>query len=196
MSLTGLVRTGFGHRPPGKVPPLPGRSVATAAMETIALVLDETVIVPATDQDARDLIFRLRLHHRQLSEGAHATAPGRASGRVTDLLRRSGELIDSPVPGDLSEARDHLQSAVSAVKDLLVAMGAAGLVCVHQPECPPAAAPAFHTAHQVLRCLATGYSRLCNGVVLFEDTGYVKPNGEFGPPSRPLPQVDGEVLSA
>ncbi|MET7606240.1 DUF5999 family protein [Streptomyces avermitilis] len=69
-------------------------------------------------------------------------------------------------------------------------------MCVHQPEGPPAAAPDFHTAHQVLRCLATGYSRLCNGVVLFEDTGYLKPNGEFGPPSRPLPRVDGEVLPA
>ncbi|MGW3930858.1 DUF5999 family protein [Streptomyces microflavus] len=165
-------------------------------METIALVLDETIVVPATDQDARDLMLRLCVHHQQLSEGARATAPGEVSGRVAGLLRTTGELVGSPVPDDLSKARDHLHSAASAVKDLLVTMGAAGLVCVHHPECPPAAAPDFHTAHQVLRCLATGYSRLCNGVVLFEDTGYLKPNGEFGPPSRPLPRVDGEVLSA
>ncbi|MFF9076080.1 DUF5999 family protein [Streptomyces sp. NPDC014872] len=196
MSLTGLVRTGFGHHAPGKVSPLPGRSVATAAMETVALVLDETVVVPATDQDARDLMSRLRVHHRQLGEGARAAASGLVSGRVTDTLRTSGELVGVPVPDDLSKARDHLQSAASAVKDLLVTMGAAGLVCVHQPECPPATAPDFHTAHPVLRCLATGYSRLCNGVVLFEDTGYLKPNGGIGSPSRPLPRVGGESVPA
>jgi hypothetical protein len=196
MSLTRRIRTNFGHRAPGKVTPLPGRSVTAAAMETIALVLDETVLVPATDQDARDLMFRLRVHHQQIGEGVRAIAPGRASGRVTDLLRTSGGLIGSPVPDDLSKARDHLQSAASAVKDLLDTMGAAGLVCVHLPECPPAAAPGFRTAHPVLRCLAAGYSRLRNGVVLFKGTGYVKPNGEFDSPPRPLPRVDGEVLSA
>ncbi|MCX4681451.1 DUF5999 family protein [Streptomyces sp. NBC_01433] len=68
-------------------------------------------------------------------------------------------------------------------------------MCVHQPECPPAVAPDFHTACVVLRCLATGYSRLCNGVLLFEDTGYLKPSGQFGHPSRTLPRIGGELLS-
>ncbi|MFE9250782.1 DUF5999 family protein [Streptomyces sp. NPDC007088] len=63
----------------------------------------------------------------------------------------------------------------------------AGLVCIHQPECPSAAAPDSQTARVVLQCPEIGYSRLCNGIVLFDDTGYLKPDGECGPPRRPLP---------
>ncbi|MFD4763243.1 DUF5999 family protein [Streptomyces sp. NPDC058439] len=195
MSLSGLVRTGFSRRAPAQPSPLPGRSVVAAAMETIALVLD-AVVVPTTGQDAHDLMSRLRDHHRQLGEGTIEAAPASASSRVTVALRMSGELIASPVPGDLLRARAHLQNTATAVKELLTAMSAAGLVCVHQPECPPAAAPGFQNARVLFCCLETGYSRLCNGAVLFEDTGHLKPNGKVSPPRRPLPRIDGEVPSA
>lgn len=179
MSLSDLVRTGFSRRAPAQPSPLPGRSVVAAAMETIALVLDETVVLPTTGQDAHDLMSRLRDHHRQLGEGTIEAAPASASSRVTVALRMSGELIASPVPGDLLRARAHLQNTATAVKELLTATCAAGLVCVHQPECPPAAAPGFQHAR-----------------VLFEDTGHLKPNGKVSPPRRPLPSIDGELPSA
>ncbi|MEV6421726.1 DUF5999 family protein [Streptomyces sp. NPDC051662] len=60
-------------------------------------------------------------------------------------------------------------------------------MCIHQPECPSAAAPDFQSARVVLQCPEIGYSRLCNGIVLFDDTGYLKPDGECDPPRRPLP---------
>ena len=58
-------------------------------------------------------------------------------------------------------------------------------MCTHWPPCPPANAPdhaaakvvAWHTAEQ-------GWSLLCNGVVLFEDTGELLPGGRVVRPHR------------
>jgi Family of unknown function (DUF5999) len=59
-------------------------------------------------------------------------------------------------------------------------------MCPHQPPCPPANA-ADHAAAHVMACHAAeqGWSLLCNGVVLFMDTGELLPDGRIVPPHRP-----------
>ena len=61
-------------------------------------------------------------------------------------------------------------------------------MCQHSPACPAA-----HAAdHDAARVLSThpeqGWSLLCNGVVVFEDTGEIMPDGSTVAPHRPLPR--------
>ncbi len=58
-------------------------------------------------------------------------------------------------------------------------------MCPHQPPCPPADAPDREAAHTVVTHFEQGWSLLCNGVVLFEDTGELLPDGVVIPPHRP-----------
>ncbi len=60
-------------------------------------------------------------------------------------------------------------------------------MCPHHPPCPPADAPDREAAHIMSEQSAQGWSLLCNGVVLFEDTGELLPNGTVIAPHRPLP---------
>jgi len=58
-------------------------------------------------------------------------------------------------------------------------------MCRHQPECPT-----FHDVdHEAARVIAghpeQGWSLLCNGVVVFDDTGELLPNGSVIAPHRP-----------
>lgn len=64
-------------------------------------------------------------------------------------------------------------------------------MCRHQPPCPAAEAPDREAAHTVAAHPEQGWSLLCNGVVLFEDTGGLLPDGEIIGPHRPtdLPLV-------
>jgi hypothetical protein len=55
-------------------------------------------------------------------------------------------------------------------------------MCQHQPPCPPADAPDCQAAHTVASHPEQGWSLLCNGVVVFEDTGVLLPNGQSIPP--------------
>jgi len=49
--------------------------------------------------------------------------------------------------------------------------------CSHEPRCPGAYA-ADHGAARVVSCHPEqGWSLLCNGVVLFDDTGDIQPDG-------------------
>lgn len=57
--------------------------------------------------------------------------------------------------------------------------------CRHSPACPPAEAADREAAHTVATHPEQGWSLLCNGVLLFEDTGELLPNGEVIPPHRP-----------
>jgi hypothetical protein len=59
-------------------------------------------------------------------------------------------------------------------------------MCQHQPPCPSADAPDREAAHVVAAHPEQGWSLLCNGVVLFEDTGALLPNRQTVPPHRPL----------
>ena len=57
-------------------------------------------------------------------------------------------------------------------------------MCQHQPPCPPANATDRQAAHVVASHPEQGWSLLCNGTVLFEDTGMLLPGGQSIPPHR------------
>jgi len=66
-------------------------------------------------------------------------------------------------------------------------------MCKHQPACPSAEA-IDHCAALVVRSHPEqGWSLLCNGVVLFDDTGELLPDGTVVAPHRP---TDIEWLGA
>ncbi|MDQ3431296.1 MAG: DUF5999 family protein [Actinomycetota bacterium] len=58
-------------------------------------------------------------------------------------------------------------------------------MCQHQPPCPAYAAPDRDAAHTVACHPEQGWSLLCNGVVLFDDTGELLPDGRIIAPHRP-----------
>jgi Family of unknown function (DUF5999) len=58
-------------------------------------------------------------------------------------------------------------------------------MCQHQPPCTPADAPDRQAAHIVASHPDQGWGLLCNGVVVFEDTGVLLPSGRSIPPHRP-----------
>ncbi|AXK34688.1 hypothetical protein DVA86_20565 [Streptomyces armeniacus] len=57
--------------------------------------------------------------------------------------------------------------------------------CPHTPPCPPADRPDREAARTVAHFPEQGWSRLCNGLVLFDDTGELLPDGRVIPPHRP-----------
>ncbi len=61
-------------------------------------------------------------------------------------------------------------------------------MCPHTPPCPSAEAPDRDAARAIASHPEQGWSLLCNGVVLFEDTGEILPDGHIVAPRRP---VDG-----
>jgi hypothetical protein len=58
-------------------------------------------------------------------------------------------------------------------------------MCPHSPPCPDASAPDREAAHTVVSHPEQGWSLLCNGVVIFEDTGELLPDGASIAPHRP-----------
>ncbi|MFI1532071.1 DUF5999 family protein [Streptomyces griseus] len=64
-------------------------------------------------------------------------------------------------------------------------------MCDHSPNCPNAEAADHEAAKAVLRDAVNGWALLCNGVVRFDDTGEVLPDGRVVAPHRP-----GHVLQA
>ncbi|GGS93460.1 hypothetical protein GCM10010254_11820 [Streptomyces chromofuscus] len=90
------------------------------------------------------------------------------------------------------QSRVYLRKLALKVQTVLIEMSKAGLACMHQPECPPAHDPARGAAQVLAHCPALGYSLLCNGVISFEDTGCLMPDGRAIPPRRPLPLVVDE----
>ncbi len=58
-------------------------------------------------------------------------------------------------------------------------------MCQHQPPCPPADASDREAAHVAASHPEQGWSLLCNGVVVFEDTGALLPDGRSIPPHQP-----------
>jgi hypothetical protein len=50
--------------------------------------------------------------------------------------------------------------------------------CQHDSPCPPPTAPDRDAAHVLVSHPEQGWSLLCNGVVLFEDTGELLPDGQ------------------
>lgn len=60
------------------------------------------------------------------------------------------------------------------------------VMCQHQPPCPSADSADREAAHLVAHHPEQGWSLLCNGVLLFEDTGELLPDGRVIAPCRPL----------
>ncbi len=60
-----------------------------------------------------------------------------------------------------------------------------GTDCRHSPACPTADASDREAAHTIATHPEQGWSLLCNGVLLFEDTGELLPSGEVIAPHRP-----------
>jgi hypothetical protein len=64
-------------------------------------------------------------------------------------------------------------------------------MCQHQPQCPTSDASDREAAHVVSAHPEQGWSLLCNGVVLFDDSGQILPGGRVIRPrqweKRPCP---------
>jgi hypothetical protein len=58
-------------------------------------------------------------------------------------------------------------------------------MCEHVPPCPPAADPDHEAARVIAPHPEQGWSLLCNGVVTFDDTGQLLPDGRAIAPRRP-----------
>lgn len=66
-------------------------------------------------------------------------------------------------------------------------------MCTHKPHCPPADATDHEAARSVASHPEQGWTLLCNGVILFEDTGGLLPGGVVVAPHRP---TDGPLVQA
>lgn len=63
-------------------------------------------------------------------------------------------------------------------------------MCEHRPACPAAEAVDHDAARVVVDHSEQGWRLLCNGVVSFDDTGELLPDGHaIGPHPRPLPRL-------
>ncbi|MFJ4623653.1 DUF5999 family protein [Streptomyces sp. NPDC088812] len=60
-------------------------------------------------------------------------------------------------------------------------------MCRHDPPCPAVEAADREAAAVVSHCAEQGWALLCNGVLLFDDTGELLPSGKVVPPLRTVP---------
>ncbi|MFE1440372.1 DUF5999 family protein [Streptomyces sp. NPDC058739] len=57
-------------------------------------------------------------------------------------------------------------------------------MCSHQPQCPTADSPRHDGAAVVTARPEQGWSLLCNGTIVFDDTGELLPDGRVVDPHR------------
>lgn len=62
-------------------------------------------------------------------------------------------------------------------------------MCPHQPPCPTANDPDREAAHVTASHPEQGWSLLCNGVIIFDDTGELLPDGRSVAPFRLQPAL-------
>jgi Family of unknown function (DUF5999) len=55
-------------------------------------------------------------------------------------------------------------------------------MCPHLPACPTADRPDRHAARTVASHPEQGWSLLCNGVIVFDDLGEIRPGRQVTPP--------------
>lgn len=67
-------------------------------------------------------------------------------------------------------------------------------MCQHTPKCPEASAPDREAARTISSHPDQGWSLLCNGIVIFEDTGELLPGGATIAPHRPTDLVFKSVV--
>jgi hypothetical protein len=58
-------------------------------------------------------------------------------------------------------------------------------MCPHTPQCPAPNGPDREAARTIISHPEQGWSLLCNGIVIFEDTGELLPGGDAIAPHRP-----------
>jgi Family of unknown function (DUF5999) len=64
-------------------------------------------------------------------------------------------------------------------------------MCPHTPPCPRASASDRQAAHTVVSHPEQGWSLLCNGIVVFDDTGELLLDGAAIAPRRPTGMTFG-----
>ncbi|MDJ1136283.1 DUF5999 family protein [Streptomyces iconiensis] len=69
-------------------------------------------------------------------------------------------------------------------------------MCSHTPVCPSAEAPDADAAQADSRCFEQGWTLLCNGILLFEDTGQLRPDLAAVAPRRPRRGAAGKAVAA
>jgi hypothetical protein len=70
-------------------------------------------------------------------------------------------------------------------------------MCPHTPLCPDARALDREAARTLVSHPEQGWSLLCNGIVVFEDTGELLPGGDTVAPHRPTDiSVNGGIIPA
>jgi hypothetical protein len=69
-------------------------------------------------------------------------------------------------------------------------------MCEHQPRCADALAPDRTAAHVVVSHPEQGWSLLCNGVVVFDDTGALLPDGRALDPRASETLTAGVLITA
>ncbi|WP_330300621.1 DUF5999 family protein [Streptomyces sp. NBC_00503] len=62
-------------------------------------------------------------------------------------------------------------------------------MCEHQPPCPKAASGDRERALRVADAVEQGWSLLCNGLIVFDDTGALLPDGQIIAPLRLIPAL-------
>ena len=66
-------------------------------------------------------------------------------------------------------------------------------MCPHTPQCPEPNGPDREAARTIISHPEQGWSLLCNGIVIFEDTGELLPGGDTIAPHRPTDLVTTAV---
>lgn len=80
-----------------------------------------------------------------------------------------------------------MEQAVSAtIRTIHLSQRKTPPMCQHKPQCPTAECPDREAAYTLAHHPEQGWSLLCNGVLLFEDTGELLPDGQIIAPHRPL----------
>lgn len=77
------------------------------------------------------------------------------------------------------------ESATTAISHTTTNRKIPTTMCQHQPPCPTAESADRESARLVAHHPEQGWSLLCNGVLLFEDTGELLPDGQVIAPRRP-----------
>ncbi|MER5439135.1 DUF6415 family natural product biosynthesis protein [Streptomyces sp. NPDC002790] len=98
--------------------PGPQRDPSAAALETVALVLDEAAPLPESADDVEELAQRLRGHISQLG----LVVPPGASG-----LRSAQQLASAGVPDGYMPSRVHLVKLAEATQALVATVQAHGV---------------------------------------------------------------------
>jgi hypothetical protein len=68
-------------------------------------------------------------------------------------------------------------------------------MCPHTPPCPDAGGLDREAARTIISHPEQGWSLLCNGIVVFEDTGELLPDGESIAPHRPTDLISQPAIA-